>query len=169
MTELQNRSAYSTRFQTIFAMAIAFSLITATFVGLNLVTAKNCIIIPISPFDKYGFCEASVRVCALDVILLWVLTFPKTKGMTIFVSSCVFCLRGLVIGNALRVFFENSVPSTAIVILVSYCAVTLLSVFYDAFLNGLGDRGILSRLLSGFVVTGASALIRIIPMLLLEI
>ncbi len=167
MTEIQNSNVHSTGFRATFALCVLVSLTASMMAGMNLETVKNCIMIPVSPFQRYGFCEAAGRICALDIVLLWILTLPRPRGMTLLVSSLVFFFRGLVVGNAMRVFFENSVSSLAVTILVSYITVTLLSVIYDAFLNGSGERGPLCRILSCFVATGAAAIIRILPMLLL--
>jgi len=167
MTHISTTDERYTRFQAVFASAVLMALMSAIFIGLNLVTAKNCIILPRSPFEKYEFAEAVIRICAWDVVLIWILTIPLSRVMTVLSSCAVFFFRGLIIGNACRVFFENSVTSAAVTVLISYLGVTVLSLVYDAFLNGFGDRSVMCRIISCLIVTGACALIRVLPMLML--
>ncbi|MBE6586901.1 MAG: hypothetical protein E7647_00640 [Ruminococcaceae bacterium] len=168
MTDIKIYSRESIRFRSVFAACIFFAVTLSVFAGLSLETYENCIILPRSPFREGDFFGGVIRICFWDFAAFWILSLPLTKTLTVTVSSLVFFFRGMVIGNGCRVFFENSVTAAAAVILLSYIAVTLFLVIYDAFLNTNGERGRLCRLLSCLIATGACCLVRILPMLLIK-
>ncbi|MBQ2729515.1 MAG: hypothetical protein IJF69_01935 [Clostridia bacterium] len=167
MTGIQIQRENNYRFQAIYAASVIICLAVSLLAGIRLETAENTIILPRSPFPDGEFFRGAVRLCIWDVPLFWLHALSLSKALRITASSAVIFFRGLVIGNSLKVFFENSVPSVTVFVLMSYIVVTLLLMVYDVFLNCIEIRSIPCRVLSCLVATGAAAVIRILPMLLI--
>lgn len=166
MTDIKFQSSYG-RFQTVFAFCVLFALVGAMFAGAALPGSESCMILPVSPFKNGSALSDAVRICFPDVVLFWVLTVPLSRGVTVAASTFVFFYRGLVLGCAFRMLVANSVTWVSAALLASYALVTLLALFYDAFLNGMGERGGICRFASCLVATGAAAVLKLFPLLLL--
>ena len=168
MSQIVLKNKCQKRFQTLFAFATVLAFVGALILGMFINTPKNCIIIPVSPFKDGDIFGALSEICLFDLLMLWIITVPLCNSLRIAVSSLVYFGRGLVVGCALKVFTENSLSAVAMVVVMSYAAVTLVAMIYDAVLNGTGEKSNFCRMISCLIVTGGCAFVRIIPMILIK-
>ncbi|MBQ4066520.1 MAG: hypothetical protein IJD22_02630 [Clostridia bacterium] len=166
MTDITVYHSRIIRFRAILGTAIIAALCLGVIVGGELQTVESCIIVPRPTFSEHSFFSAAVRICIWDMVCFWVLSLPLNKSLRVASSTVLFFFRGAVIGSVWRTFFENTVSNGATGILGAYLAVTLLCIIYDGYLNTGGEKSGLCRLISCLAVTGAAAVIRIMPMLL---
>lgn len=169
MSQIVLKENNQKRFQSIFAFAVILSLAGSFILGTTLInTPKSCIIIPVSPFKGGDIFGALSGICLFDFLMIWIISIPLCNSLRVIVSSSVCFWRGIIMGCAFKVSTENSLSAVAMIIILSYVAVTVVSVVYDAILNGTGDKSNLCRTVSCLVVSGGCAVIRIIPMLLIK-
>ncbi len=168
MTNIVLKDKYQKSFQAVFALFIIFSLAGSLVLSGFIETPDSCIIIPVSPFDGNSFFEALSEICLYDLIMLWIIGIPLCRSLRVIVSSSVYFWRGIVMGCAFKVMTENSLSAVAIIIILSYMAVTMIALIYDAIINTTAERGFPFRLLSLLIVTGGCTLIRLLPMLLIK-
>lgn len=119
-----------------------------------------------SPFAE-GFGAGCARLCAPDFAAL--LIFTLCRGIRPMLAACfaVFSLRGAAMGACAAFCVQNSAPYGALGIMISYGAVTALCAVYCVMLSGLEDTRGRVRALCYFTVSGAAAVLRIIPYLFL--
>ncbi len=151
----------------VFASCVICAFMLAVFLGYNFEAVENFIIIAKSPFEENSFFRAAVGICFPDIFLFMLLSLSLSNVLRVVCSSAMFFFRGLVVGSAFKIFFENSVHALAVTVLISYCSVTALALVYDAYLNTNNGKSTSVRFLCYLTATGAAAIIRIIPMLLL--
>lgn len=168
MNSIQTVRERDIRFRAIFALSAVLSLCLSVYLGLRLDRFEKCIILPLSPFSNGNVFSGVASVCFYDILLFWLISIPLSRPLRVCLSVLLYFQRGILIGNACGMLFENSVPDLAVLVLLSYIAVTFLAMLYDAFLNGTRENSAKDRLICCLVVTGAAALIRILPMLLLD-
>ncbi len=163
---LKNKNQKS--FQTLFAFAVVLTFLGAIILGTWINTPKSCIIIPVSPFQNRDVLGALSEICFCDFLMLLIISVPLCNSLRIVVSSSIYFWRGIIMGCAFKIFTENSLSAVAMVIILSYASVTLVTMIYDALLNGTGEKSSLCRMISFLIVTGGCAFVRIIPMLLIK-
>ena len=168
MNSIQTVRERNIRFKAVFALSVIISLTLAVFLGLRLNCFEKCIILPRSPFDEGDLFGGIASICFYDMLLFWLISIPLARPLRICLSALLYFQRGIVIGNACGLLFENSVSAVAVLILLSYITVTFLALVYDAFLNGTGEKSSAVRFFCCLVVTGAAAFIRILPILHLD-
>ena len=156
------------RYKTLFLVTVFVSFVAAIALGFGLPTDHNCIIIPVDPFAIHGITQAVVSICAVDVIMFWLLTIPLSRALNIGLAFAVFFIRGFVIGNCMGIISANSVTFDTVILFCAYCAVTLLMAMYDSFLNFNERENLLFRVLSCFIVTGAVVVIKLSTMLVIN-
>lgn len=156
------------RFRTVYIAAVVLSLTVAVIAGMQIETAKNCIIIPVSPFEKGGFFEGIISICFWDIAAFWLFSISLSDMVKILSSSALFFFRGIVMGCAVGMLLANAVPPAVFLLLFSYVTVTFLLFVYDGFLNTGAERGPLCRLAACLVATGGCAVIRTVPMLFIK-
>ena len=164
----KDNSIYSYRYRIILGAVILVSLVIAVFAGTAVPTVEKCIIIPGRITDFSAFVHWVVKICCFDVALFWSLSLAMLRPVRLLVSSAMFFYRGLVIGSSFCTVTKNSVSAVALLMLISYSAVTLLAFVYDDYINGREIKGFVTRATSCLVVTGGAVILRIIPMLLIK-
>lgn len=114
-----------------------------------------------------GFGAGCIRLCAPDFAAL--LLFTLCRGARSLIAACgaVFALRGAAMGACAAFCVQNSAPYGSLGILISYGAVTALCAVYSVIIAGLTDARPGVKALCYFTVSGAAAVLRIIPYLFL--
>ena len=141
------------------------ALAVSGFLGICITVSENCIILPVSPFEKNTLSESIVSICLWDTIVILILSLPCSRGVNIAASFCVFFARGLVIGCTAKILVGNSVTYAAVFLLAAYCIVTFLIAVYDVFLNSYETKSLSCRVLTYLVATGSAAVIRFLPII----
>lgn len=168
MSQIVSKDKTHKRFQFIFAFAVILVFSAALMLGNFICTPKSCIIIPVSPFKGTEIFRALSEICLYDFLMLWIISIPLCDFLRITLSSSAYFCRGIILGCTFKVIAENSLSAVSMVIFLSYAAVTLCAMIYDAVLNGTGEKSNVFRVVSCLITTGGCALIRIIPMLLIK-
>jgi len=145
-----------------FCLAI---LLAAVCIGSRLEAYESCIIIPVSPFSGRSFAEGAVALCGADAACFLLLSLSLSGRLMGMLSGLILLWRGMVIGLCHKILLENTVSVNVHILLVSYVAVTLLCLAYHLFMNTGNNKSFMTRGLSCLCVTGAAAVVRIVPML----
>ena len=169
MTDITYNTKKINIFQIVFTLCVVTAFLISLFGGTTIPVSVNCIILPTPALNNEPFWKMIAQICCFDTLMLWILSLPLNKTLRTALSSVVFSIRGLIIGCALKIMLGNSVDWVTVLMFVSYCIVTLLASIYDMFLNASEEKGALCRFLAYFACTGASAMIRLIPFVLLMI
>lgn len=119
-----------------------------------------------SPFED-GFISGAVRLCMWDVVPLAVFAFFEGAIVRLIFSGAVFFFKGAALGAAVVFCIENSANASLLGILLSYCAVSLLTAIFCIITSYRKELGFGIRTLMYFTVCGAVSLLRIVPYLLL--
>jgi len=155
---------FEVRKRIIISVTMVIAFFTFLYLGTLLETVENCSIIPKPVITDQVFWEQGAVLCLFDFVSFWLISAVSSKIITVVTVFSVFALRGAAIGNAVKIFFTNSVPSLTIILLLSYCIVTLMMMSYTIFIHGTIEiKGTFFRLFACFIVTGACAFIRLIP------
>jgi len=152
--------------RAVFAVIIVIALMIGVFISLQLRAMENCNLIPKNLIAHSDSFTQMGLLCFWDILCIWLLAIPTTRAVCFVCSFCVFIIRGAVIGNSIKIFFMNSVPSEAVMLLLGYCAVTLLLMGFTLFLHASDriQRPVIRVILS-LIITGAASAIRILPYL----
>ena len=149
------------RYRALFISSVLISFILAVYCGFSLPDTENCIIIPVDPFSDSNFIGTVVSICAFDVAVFWLFSFPLNRTLTVASSAMVFFLRGLIVGNSLGMICANSVSFEIVLMFCAFCVITIIALMYDIALNLYERKNPFLRLLSCMIVTGAVVLIRV--------
>lgn len=166
------KSTYNIRIfsktKALFAAIIAIALLIGILLSLQLKTIENCNILPKNVISFSDSFAQIGMLCFWDFLCVWLLVIPVSKAFSIAFSFCVFVFRGAVIGNSIKIFFMNSVPSDAVFLLLSYCTVTLLLMGFTLFWCSANEaRRLIMRIILSLIIAGAVSLLRILPYLVI--
>lgn len=120
-----------------------------------------------SPFDG-GFVRGAVKLCMWEIFPLALFAFSGGYIGRLVFAAAVFFLKGAALGASIAFCTENSADAALLGVIVSYCAVALLTAVFFVITSQRRGIGIGYRLLIYFTVCGAASLLRIIPYLLLQ-
>lgn len=169
MTNIQRTIIRDKQYKALFGLLIATAVIFAGFIGFSMDGPENCMIIPQSPLSEGFLLAGAVDLCIGDLAVFWIIGIGVPRGLRLALSVCVFSFRGLLIGSSLRILLGNSVPVTVAVFLLSYIAISLLAFVCDCYLNTGCKKGFVTRFCACLLTTGAATVIRLLPLLLLEL
>ncbi len=104
--------------------------------------------------------------CAVDVASFLLITIAYKAYTSVAISSVILALRGLSLGIGASFCAENAVSSNTVVLLISFAMVSALMIIYTVFSNGT-KLTVAARCAIYLIVTGAAAIIRLLPTMLL--
>ncbi len=122
-----------------------------------------------NPFQKdASFFFTCAGICFLDIVQTLLIGVGAGQRMFIPVVTGIGALRGMALGAAISFCTENALPSAAVGMTASFGAVSALLLCYGIFMHRIScETGFLYRILCYFAVSGAAALLRLLPYLLL--
>ena len=122
-----------------------------------------------NPFDDgASFFFTCAQICLLDVLQILFVGISAGQRLFIPAATAVGGLRGGALGAAVSFCTKNALPGAAVGMTASFGAVSVLLLSYGIFMDRIAPQtGFLYRLLCYFAVTGAAALLRLLPYVLL--
>ena len=150
-----------------FVWLLAVSIFSIS-VGLKL----TCLAGQTIAFDKVGYDSIkeaivglSVR-CAVDVVSFLLITVASKPYASVALSSVILVMRGVALGASASFCAVNAISAASVAMMISFALVSLLMLIYAVFVSG-SRLGFCLHLLIYLLVTGAAALLRLLPVMLI--
>ncbi len=108
------------------------------------------------------------RICFLDVLQVLLIGVGAGQRLYVPAATVIGALRGTALGAAVTFCTGNALPAAAVGMTISFGAVSALLLCYGTFMNRIAsETGFLYRILCYFAVSGAAALLHLLPYILL--
>ncbi len=115
-----------------------------------------------------SFFFTCAQICFLDILQTLLMGVGAGQRMFVPVATAIGALRGAALGAAISFCTENALPGAAVGMTASFGAVSVLLLCYGTFMHRIAcETSFLYRILCYFAVSGAAALLRLLPYLLL--
>lgn len=150
-----------------FVWLLAISIFSIS-VGLKLTGLAGQTIV----FDSIGYHslrEAIVGLsirCAADVASFLLITIASKPYASMALSSVILAMRGVSLGACSSFCAVNAISDASVAMIISFALVSLLMLLYAVFVSR-AKLGFCLHLLIYFLITGASALLRLLPVMLI--
>lgn len=122
-----------------------------------------------NPFaGEAPFLFTCAGICFMDIVQTLLIGIGVGQRFYVPVATGIAALRGTALGAAVTFCTGNALPVAAVGMTVSFGAVSVLLLCYGTFMNRIAsETGFLYRVLCYFAVSGAAALLHLLPYILL--
>ena len=122
-----------------------------------------------NPFAGEGsFFFICAEICFLDILQTFLIGACAGQRLYVPTAAILCAIRGTALGAAITFCTRNALPVAAVGMTASFGAVSVLLLCYGTFMNRIASgTGFLYRILCYFAVSGASALLHLLPYILL--